>query len=187
MHDVDPVDGASKRQRLRGPEVPEYVDGGGDAADAADTTINVAQSSHDERPGSSTDGATPAHAAAAIRGRVDPYLQPPGTREFGAGRGQEHRLDSRLAAQHSGICISLSQHAERVAAKRARVGDLAAPLPPTAAERMAALRRRVADRHSSRGALHSACASLLGSPGGGGETAADHAAARAAQHNIPQG
>ncbi len=51
----------------------------------------------------------------------------------------------RIATKNSNIAISLADHAERVARKKARGTDTTAP---TAAERLAALRRRISERQS---------------------------------------
>ncbi len=58
-----------------------------------------------------------------------------------------HRSESKLAARHAGIAISLADHAERVEHKKAQ-GRPSTAL--TAAERMTALRRRLEERVNAR-------------------------------------
>ncbi len=60
----------------------------------------------------------------------------------------ESKLDAanrKIAGKNASIAISLADHEERVAKKKARGADVGAT-PQTAAERMAALRRRIAER-----------------------------------------
>ncbi len=82
------------------------------------------------------------------------------------------RARQRLDAQHSLITQSLADHAERVN-RRERNGDRAPQ--PTAAERMAALRRRLAERQANNrgGATTVAEAEDLQQPRTGGSTVHD--------------
>ncbi len=98
---------------------------------------------------------------AGIRGRD----ASPGSRDAAAAatppRAQEPRTvgckaAERLAARNAGIAISLAHHAERVSIKDARGRR---PLVQTPAERMAALRRRIGERHGPADVLDP-----LGSP-----------------------
>ncbi len=131
---------------------------------------------------------------APIRGRFGSGLQPPGPVDDrrtpssvrvgeirgraapGAVGGQGAagtRAAARLAAQHAPIQQSLEDHAERVA-KRRRCGD--APSLPTPAERLAALRARVAARASEEQPARNGGAAVA--------PAAAHAASRVAQHGV---
>ncbi len=80
--------------------------------------------------------------------------------------------DIRLATQRAAIQRSLDDHAERVARKRQQVADL--PPTPTAAERLEAIRRRVASRLAQP--TPRAVAGL--------DDAAAHAATRDAVHAV---
>ncbi len=89
-----------------------------------------------------------------------------------SGRAREQAL---LDARLSTMTISLQQHADRVAVKRARDGPV---VGPTASSRLDALRRRVAAR-----AAHAVTAEDGGTAGGNSDV--DDAAARAAHHAVP--
>jgi hypothetical protein len=62
--------------------------------------------------------------------------------------GARRKAEERLAASHTGIAASLADHAERVARKSARGGRGEGP---SAADRMAALRRRISERKLAAG------------------------------------
>ncbi len=78
------------------------------------------------------------------------------------------RAEARLAAQHSAIRRSLDDHAERVAKKARR--EQTTQQPPTAADRMAAIRARVSARATAAAARDG--------------TAVAHSAAFAAHHGV---
>ncbi len=89
----------------------------------------------------------------------------------GGGGGKKlSRAEVRLAAQHSAIRRSLDDHADRVA-KKARTG--VADVQPSAVERMASIRARIAARAAAAAAR--------------GGTAIAHAAADAAHHGVAHG
>ncbi len=87
-------------------------------------------------------------AAAGIRGRGHPpgaiVDKPSAGSQCDTPRGDgQSRAEERLAARHANISISLANHAERVR-RRDEQGDR--PQQRSAAERMDALRRRLAQR-----------------------------------------
>ncbi len=89
-------------------------------------------------------------APAPIRGPDDDGLGPNGD----VVDSRAARAQARLQARHSHISISLADHAERVAAKRARDALVPVSEPqPAAAQRLEALRRRVAARAARTTAL----------------------------------
>ncbi len=76
-------------------------------------------------------------------GRSEAVVDTPAMRTMAGGGTSVDRAAERLAARNAGISISLSHHAERVGMKDAKGRR---PPDQTAAERMAALRRRVSAR-----------------------------------------
>ncbi len=112
-----------------------------DRAENGERPAGAAIRGRDDPPGPNVanDTSDPRAAAAArIRGH-DPV---PGT----AGGDALSRARQRLAARHSLLAQSLADHAERVD-RRSRDGGRVQQ--PTAAERMAALRRRLAERQAA--------------------------------------
>ncbi len=152
----------------------------------------VGSASGEGQEGPGDHGAT----ADVIRGQVEADLQLPGASAQGSSRhleprdlqirgrgttpGAADRLRERLAARHSTIRRSLDDHAERVAAKRARLADAPAiDAQPSAACRLAALRARVAARSAAQ--ADAGGASDPGRRGAHLGQAAQHAAARVAE------
>ncbi len=150
------------------------------------------------QPGHALDGPHPAAARAAIRGREERDSAPgpqslypirglgdqlgPDGASSGAAAATTRadparaRAQAKVDARLSTMAASIQLHADRVAAKRARTGlEHAAPC---AADRIEALRRRVASRaataDSVTAAAHASC-----------DDASAHAAARAAHHAVP--
>ncbi len=122
--------------------------------------------------GSGSDGGLP-----SVDGEGEGITTSSETRGMPSGsRGRDKEVRRRQIALSS-IQRSLEDHAERVADKRRRLGDM--PPPPTPAERMAALKERIAAKR--RGGL--------AEPNGAGACAA--AAADEAHHgsgvNAPAG
>ncbi len=157
--------------------------------DAADGLSMSAGGTWSAQPAAKAAAAgAPAGSAGGIRGQD----RLPGQGSAGGGG----RMQARVDAQLSSIAISIQDHAERVAAKRARHGDL--PAGPTASARLEALRRRVAERvrpaaahpphgpdaGAGAGSDGLACTAIEGRC-----TSADcaHAATRDAQHAIAHG
>ncbi len=108
-----------------------------------------------ESRGGEVDGA--AHAAAQIRG---PLTEPGARRGGGPAATAQQRLDARNAH----LSISLAQHADRVRKRRQECPN--AGVGPTPGERVAALRRRIAEKRL-RGQAHDAAVEV-----GGGSTSA---------------
>jgi hypothetical protein len=100
-------------------------------------------------------GARPAEAArsdaesvAGIGNTIRGPAERPGLCSGSARTGSGDRAQQRLDAQNAHLRHSLEAHAERVAQKRARADQRGGAA--TAAERLDAVRRRVADRISAR-------------------------------------
>ncbi len=152
-------------------------------------------------PGASARGsAHPTVRARTVDG-LGEHVPSDGGRRTAEGtiRGQRHvpgaldvdgrgRAQAIVEARLSSISRSIQDHAERVAAKRARSG--ASPAEPSAAARMEALRRRVAARGNggpSAGRDPSAGSSLDCSAAPLVVASCDHAATRVAQHGHSPG
>ncbi len=130
-------------------------DGTGAAGDAHDGERRPIRGRH--QPPGAGNGAGP---AAAIRG---PHL---GLGPSAAETDARSRAQRRLDAQNAHLRLSLEAHAERVATKRGQ--NAHSGVTQSAADRLNALRRRVADRASARsiaGRGHAAAAA----PETGGE------------------
>jgi hypothetical protein len=90
----------------------------------------------------------------------------PGAAHGGGERSTRRSAQERLMARNSHLQISLNDHAERVARREEREGQQNARPGMSAAERISALRRRIADRGKAL------------------EDAEAHAATRCAQHGV---
>ncbi len=121
---------------------------GGEDASLAAGTIGIR--GRGEAPGpriASQPPTTSFRSGAACAGEAEAAAAPRtlDTSALQGGRALDARrkAEARLTASHAGIETSLANHAERVARKTARGQDSEAP---SAADRMAALRRRLSDR-----------------------------------------
>ncbi len=189
-----------------GDDTPRAMPEQRDTVDSRALAREADRSVHHRDHGMDTLDASP-RGGGPIRGQVDWSLQLPGARgeetadtggETTRIRGQGHlpgpeggrevaaweRRQRRLLARHSTIQQSLADHADRVAAKRAREEPQA--VAPTAAERIAAVRRRIAERGSLPGARHLVPSVAAGHRLGDDSrsAAAQHAAAREAHHGV---
>ncbi len=117
--------------------------------------------------------------AAAIRGQA---ILPGPTAGPRGGRAREQAaLEARLAP----LARSLQDHAERVAAKRARSGEAAAG--PTAATRLEALRKRVADKCEGRSAAGDAQGTIATIDSSSSSSASGGATAAAGSRDVERG
>ncbi len=107
-------------------------------------------------PACSTGGANGSGTMRAIRGRgealgsrdgvqhLEPAIRGPTDGPGPRGEGAQHRAQARLDAKNCHLLRSFEDHADRV--RKRRASDLLADTGPSAAERLAALRRRIADK-----------------------------------------
>ncbi len=141
--------GGSPQEDNVGRAVRARTNNSGDGTDAkpvegqqaAQTGTAVAIRGRGNAPGPRGDSDAPPQRPGDA-GRIRGHAHVPGTER----RDAVSRARQRLDAQHSLITQSLADHAERVN-RRERNGDRAPQ--PTAAERMAALRRRLAERQAN--------------------------------------
>jgi hypothetical protein len=112
--------------------------------------------------------------ASAVHAGGGGTLQPAATAAIRGQRRMPGQSDARAAIQRS-----LDDHAERVAAKRARVGDTGDSVTPTAAQRLEAIRSRLRTRLGS-----ASTTSAAGDPSIATATAATAAASHVAWHTA---